>query len=394
MPESPLLGRGKGEALNKVDMKLRNILAIAAIALCAQGVVAQPKARLQQKAEAEKKSETSLSERAKAQYTAQMPSPTDVVWKRDIYRTLDMTKEKNAALYYPVEPLGDRVNLFTLVIRLVADGKVPAYEYRSDGNELFTESNKYKVTDMLDKFYIYYEEKDGKLTIADSDIPSGEVLSYFIKESSFYDQRTATYTTRVTAICPVLHRSGDFGSETTKYPMFWLNYDEVSPYFGMTPLMTSSYNNVSNMSIDDYFVRSLYEGDIYKTANLQNKLLAQYCPNDTVLKAEQQRIENELVTFENKLWGIEAPDTVAAAPVAEKKPVVARSAARPAVTRAKPTTAKAESAKVESSKQDTKADKKSSAKKSPSVRTARTKSAPSSKSASSSQTLSVRRERR
>ena len=359
-------------------MKPKSLIAIAALLLCAQGAVAQPKARLKAQAEAEKKSETSLSERAKAQYTAQMPAPTDVVWKRDIYRTLDMTKEKNAALYYPVEPLGDRVNLFTLIIRLVADGKVPAYEYRSDGNELFTEDNKYKVTDMLDKFYIYYEEKDGKLTIADSDIPSGEVLSYFIKESSFYDQRTATYTTRVTAICPVLHRSGDFGSETTKYPMFWLNYDEVSPYLGMTPLMTSSYNNVSNMSIDDYFVRSLYEGDIYKTANLQNKLLAQYCPNDTAMKAEQQRIEKELVTFENKLWGIEEPDTttaVATEKKAEKKSVSRRPAAR--------TTTKAKA-----DKQETKTEKKTT-----SVRTSRQKPA-SKPAANNSQTLSVRRQRR
>jgi len=355
-------------------MKTKSLIAIVALLLCAQGTVAQPKARLKAQAEAEEKSETSLSERAKAQYTAQMPAPTDVVWKRDIYRTLDMTKEKNAALYYPVEPLGDRVNLFTLIIRLVADGKVPAYEYRSDGNELFTEDNKYKVTDMLDKFYIYYEEKDGKLTIADSDIPSGEVLSYFIKESSFYDQRTATYTTRVTAICPVLHRSGDFGSETTKYPMFWLNYDEVSPYLGMTPLMTSSYNNVSNMSIDDYFVRSLYEGDIYKTANLQNKLLAQYCPNDTAMKAEQQRIEKELVTFENKLWGIEEPDTTATATdtKAEKKSV--RSAAR------KP---RATEKKTENSE------------KKASVRTSRQRKSPSSSKASNSgQTLTVRRQRR
>lgn len=367
-------------------MKLKSIIAVAALALCAQAAMAQPKARLQQKAEAEKKAETSLSERAKAQYTAQMPSPTDVVWKRDIYRTLDMTKEKNAALYYPVEPLGDRVNLFTLVIRLVADGKVPAYEYRSDGNELFTEDNKYKVTDMLDKFYIYYEEKDGHYVIADSDIPSGEVLSYFIKESSFYDQRTATYTTRVTAICPVLHRSGDFGSEVTKYPMFWLNYDEVSPYLGMTPLMTSSYNNVSNMSIDDYFVRSLYEGDIYKTANLQNKLLAQYCPNDTAMKAEQQRIEKELVTFENKLWGIEEPDTTTAAPAkAEKKALASRPAVRPAASRA---------TKAAPVKQEAKAEKKPAEKSSTTVRTARTKAAPANKSANSSQTLSVRRQRR
>ena len=360
-------------------MKLKSLLAIAALVLCAQGAMAQPKSRIAQ-TDADKKAETSLSERAKAQYTAQMPAPTDVVWKRDIYRTLDLTKEKNAALYYPVEPLGDRVNLFTLIIRLVADGKVPAYEYRSDGNELFTESNKYKVTDMLDKFYIYYEDKGGKLTIADSDIPSGEVLSYFIKESSFYDQRTATYATRVTAICPVLHRSGDFGSETTKYPMFWLNYDEVSPYFGMTPLMTSSYNNVSNMSIDDYFVRSLYEGDIYKTANLQNKLLAQYCPNDTAMKAEQQRIEQELVTFENKLWGIEAPDTTTTVEKkAEKKQIV-----RPTTTH----TSKSESTKAATKTAEKRTEQKAS------IRNTHSKAAAVNKTSSSSQTLSVRRQRR
>ncbi len=362
-------------------MKLKSLIAIATLLLCAQDAVAQPKARLKAQAEAEKKTETSLSERAKAQYTAQMPAPTDVVWKRDIYRTLDMTKEKNAALYYPVEPLGDRVNLFTLVIRLVADGKVPAYEYRSDGNELFTEDNKYKVTDMLEKFYIYYEEKDGHITINDSDIPSGEVLSYFIKESSFYDQRTATYTTRVTAICPVLHRSGDFGSDVTKYPMFWLNYDEVSPYLGMTPLMTSSYNNVSNMSIDDYFVRSLYEGDIYKTANLQNKLLAQYCPNDTAMKAEQQRIEKELVTFENKLWGIEEPDTTATTTDTKVEKKSVRSTAR------KSKTAATEKKAAVTEKDET-------TEKRASVRTSRQRTASSSKSTSSGQTLSVRRQRR
>lgn len=276
--------------------------------LCvAAAIQAQPKSR--QAADDTKKSETTLSERAKAQYTGQLAAPDDVVWRRDIYRTLDLMKEKNAALYYPVEPLGDRVNMFTLLIRLIADGKVPAYEYRSDGNELFTPENRYKVNELFDKFYIYFEEKEGKYVVADADIPSGDVLSYFIKESTYYDQHTATTATKVTAICPVLHRSGDFGDEVTKYPMFWLSYDDVSGYFGMTPVMTSSYNNVSNMSLDDYFATHLYDGEIYKTANLQNRLLSDYCKNDTALAEERARIEGELRGFEHHLWGTKEPDT-------------------------------------------------------------------------------------
>lgn len=344
---------------------------------------AQPKSRVQK--DADKKSETTLSERAKAQYTGQMPTPDDVVWQRGIYRTLDLTKEKNAALYYPVEPLGDQCNMFTLIIRLVADGKVPAYEYRSDGNELFTEANKYKVNELLEKFYIYYEEKGGRYVIEDADIPSGDVLSYFIKESTYYDQRTATSGTRVTAICPVLHRSGDFGDEVTKYPMFWLNYDEVSAYFGRTPVMTSSYNNVTHMSLDDYFVTHQYDGEIYKTANLQNKLLAETVAGDstgTALKAAQDRIENELKGFEDHLWGTEEPDTTAVDEGRHGRS--SRRVKSPANAAPKEKTA----AKSTSSK--TKAAPKAKA-----TRTPKAKAAPKEKaSKSSSGTLSVRREKR
>ena len=150
------------------------------------------------------------------------------------------------------------------------------------------------------------------------------------------------------------------------------------------------------MSIDDYFVRNLYEGDIYKTANLQNKLLAQYCTNDTTMKAEQQRIEKELVTFENKLWGIEEPDTTTVLPAqkSEKKPIV-RATARPSAQSSVRTSARTQ--KSEPTKQETKTEKKSSDNKSnTSVRTTRQRSnsTPAKSSGNSGQTLSVRRERR
>lgn len=336
---------------------------------------AQPKSRVQKDAAGKSDTGTALSERAKSQYTGQMPTPSDVVWKRDIYRILDLTKEANAALYYPVEPLGDRVNLFTLVIRLVADGKVPAYEYRDDGNELFTEENKYKVKDLLEKFYIYYEEENGRYVLQDSDIPSHEVLSYFIKESSYYDQRTATTGTKVAAICPVLHRSGDYGDSedaVTKYPMFWLNYDEVSAYFGMTPVMTSSFNNVTNMSLDDYFVKHQYDGEIYKTANLQNKLLADEAKGDTALRLARERIEGELRGFEHNLWGTAEPEPEDSTAVTSNKRGLLRSRAPKSEKKA---TAKA------STKTKTKAP------------TAKKEKA-SSSSSSSSGGLSVRRQKR
>ena len=267
------------------------------------GMNAQPTRRLQEQ-QAQKEAEKSptavtISDRARSQYTAQTAMPTEVQWRRDIYRELDLKKEKNAALYYPEQPLGDRVNFFTLILNLILDGKIKAYEYRLDGNELFTPDNELDIENMLDKFYIYYtKDEKGKYKIEPTDIPSPE--KYYIKESNYLDQ-LSNFQTRVTAVCPVLMQS-DFGERPTAYPMFWLNYDEISPYLGQTQVMTSSYNNTSNMSLDDYFVMRQYEGDIYKTSNLRNVPLSEYCETDEELQAERARIEKQLKDFQNGLW--------------------------------------------------------------------------------------------
>jgi len=269
---------------------------------------AQPTRRLQEQA-AQKEAEKSptavtLTDRARSQYTAQTAMPTELTWRRDIYRELDLKKEKNAALYYPEEPLGDRVNFFTLVLNLILDGKIKAYEYRLDGNELFTPDNELDLESMLDKFYIdYKKDENGKYTI---DIPSRDIGKYYIKESNYLD-KLSNYQTKVTAICPVLMQGG-YGDKPTAYPMFWLNYDEISPYLGQTQVMTSSYNNTTNMSLDDYFVMRQYEGEIYKTSNLRNQPLSEYCETDSALQAERARIEKQLIDFQNGLWS-EAAET-------------------------------------------------------------------------------------
>jgi hypothetical protein len=93
--------------------------------------------------------------------------------------------------------------------------------------------------------------------------------------------------------------------------MFWLNYDEISPYLGQTQVMTSSYNNTTNMSLDDYFVMRQYDGDIYKTSNLRNVPLSEYCETDSALQAERARIEKQLIDFQNGMWSESEPQPAA-----------------------------------------------------------------------------------
>ena len=61
----------------------------------------------------------------------------------------------------------------------------------------------------------------------------------------------------------------------------------------------------------------MFDGEIIKTQNLMNQPLQAYCPTPDSLKAEQARIEKQLVSFEDSLWM--KPDTAALANTKEAK---------------------------------------------------------------------------
>lgn len=236
----------------------------------------------------------------------------DVVWRRDVYREIDLNDDANAGLYYPTEPIGTQMNLFTYIFKLMMAGPrhggIAAYSYDvNTGNERFDESMRVQPLKFLDDYHIYYERTDRGVHIDDSDIPSAEVKGYFIKESAYYDQVSATFHTKVQALCPVMYREDDFGDGTTKYPLFWVKYDDLAPFLSKQTIMTSNLNNAATMSIDDYFTMNCYKGKIYKTTNMLGKTLAQVAGGDTAkLSTEQRRIEKEIADFEKNVWGDQA----------------------------------------------------------------------------------------
>lgn len=286
---------------------MKRVLFLLMITLMAGGAMAQPKARrqqqTQQKAGAQSQNQ-GMSMRARLMFPTAIDMPEDVVWRRDIYREIDLNKDANGGLYYPVEPMDKQVNLFTYIFKLALNGYIPVYEYRLDGNEVFSDSAKVKMKTVLDNYHIFYEEKNGKLRVENSDIPSAEVKLYYLKESAYYDQANSSFHRKVLSLCPVMLREDDFGGEASKYPLFWVKYSDLEPYLSRQTVMTSNLNNAATMSMDDYFTLNRYDGTIYKTNNMLGKTLAQMCEGDTTkLTAEQKRIEAELKAFEENIFG-------------------------------------------------------------------------------------------
>ena len=120
-------------------MTIASCFILCSLFFSPEGAQAQPKARRQQaqQQQHQKTQNQGMTMRARLMFPTATEMPENVVWRRDIYREIDLNQDANAGLYYPVEPIDKQLNLFTYVFKLALNGYIPVYEYRLDGNEVF-----------------------------------------------------------------------------------------------------------------------------------------------------------------------------------------------------------------------------------------------------------------
>lgn len=266
------------------------------------GGVRKRSERDRKKAEAE--AGPKITERMQGFYEAREPHDADLEYMRQIYRQIDLTKDANTPLYFPEDVIDGQENLFRIILKQVVQGRIPAYEYL-DGREVFTDQYKINVPEMLDRFGIYFKSegsgKNPQYVIEEADVPTGQVLNYYILEKWEFDRRSNQMKTRVEAICPVLNRISDFGGDT-RYPMFWVKFDALRPYLASQYIFLSDDNNLPQYSLDDYFNLGMYDGEIYKTRNLRNLSMNQMYPDADDLKRAQDSIDSRLKDYGKHLW--------------------------------------------------------------------------------------------
>ena len=379
------------------------LLALLSLFLIPAAAQVENAGGVRRRAETDRKKDTStgVTDRMKDFFNPAETHEADIEYMRRIYRRLDLTQPQNAPLYFPEDVVDGQENLFRIILRLVVDGKIPAYEYL-DGREIFTDQYKVNVGDMLERFGIYAQEAKGsternpKFTIEEADVPTTQVLNYYILEKWEFDRRSNSMKTKVEAICPVLDRMGDFGGEA-RYPMFWVKMDALRPYLAQQFVFLSDDNNLARHSIDDYFTLGLYDGEIYKTQNLRNLSMAQMFPDEDDRKRARDSIDNRLRTYGKDLWVPTREEYLAMKEKEEAKQADADKAALAAAEIPERTVVDGSEATEEKTGSSARAKKRTSTKKSPkkqSSKKPKVSSASSSSSANTAAAKSVRRRKR
>lgn len=249
----------------------------------------------------------------------------DIVWRRDIYRIIDMRQKQNFQLYFPTEPDDPTyMSLYRLVVDAVQKGLTIFYPSERTLKPLFTQENVVPRNKVIDQFVVggigELDREDSTSYVLNYDSISDQLsfqpynygtyirnqLKYLVYEVIFFDRHTSRLYRKIVAMAPLQpdQASGDqtepskFMRESVK---FWMLYDELRPYLASHYIIPIQ-NETKRVTFEEFFEKRLFSSYIVGEGNMYNRMILDYCKTEEAAKKEQARIENELLTFEQDLW--------------------------------------------------------------------------------------------
>ncbi len=240
----------------------------------------------------------------------------DVAWSRTIYRIIDMREKQNFQLYFPTRPTENYKSLFRLMLEAVVDGInvykrnprdiIPNFDNVLEGEELshtfaydeYPENNLIQINPITEERSI---NKDQYMRYIRNQ------LKFLVQEVIFFDTHTSRLYTKIIAIAPLypLHPDNMVKNDSMAFfknsVLCWFTFDELRPYLKKQIIIPNG-NDMQRTSYDDFFSQKLYSSYILGDSNMYSRMLLEFKLDPEVLKAEQKRIQDELMNFEQDLW--------------------------------------------------------------------------------------------
>jgi gliding motility associated protien GldN len=242
----------------------------------------------------------------------------DIVWSRVVYRVIDMREKQNYQLYFPMRASEEYRSLFRVMLDAICTG-VPVYKRNArDLKPEFNDSTRL-AGEELSKAFAYDNSNENNLIQEDAVTKELKVsndqyynyvknqFKFLIQEIVFFDKHTSRMYTKILAIAPLyaLHPDNTQSQKSIKYfqqsVLCWFAFDELRPYLAKQYVIPNG-NETQRLTYDEYFAQKLYSSYLLGDSNMFNRMLLDYVVDPIKIKKEQDRIETELLNFEQDLW--------------------------------------------------------------------------------------------
>lgn len=256
------------------------------------------------------------------------PLIDDVTWKKTVLRVIDLREEQNRSLYFPCSDIREdtQKNLFAIIFYNFLKGKLIGYLDKKNPDQtfvpLFIEQNEVHPNDTTTFPYIaaeYFEETPTEYEKINQITQS--CVKYYIQEVWYFDKHTSTFKSKILAIAPVFDAKynwnfdagGTLGGYTEENRpsgvWFWFPYEKLRPFLQEEYIKMSGRNTQPLFNFDDFFTSRQFYSYVIKDYDLQGKDIDKtvYLPDDDPnkpyrIREEEERVEAEILDFEQDLW--------------------------------------------------------------------------------------------
>lgn len=231
----------------------------------------------------------------------------DVMWAKDIWRTIDLRQRMNFPLRYPIQgdmSGGERYSLFGLLMEGIKTEQITPYEYvpnvgwMDPFSKPTTLAAIYEATNGDSIF-----NNDGSFDrVAQS---SNQIWQFMLQEQWFFDKKHSVMDVRIIALAPVFFNLYDeFGNDLpqpTRSIPFIVHFPQCRDMFATNAIYNAN-NDAQPISFDDLFFQRRFASTIIGESNVySNRALTSYKTGQDIL-LEAERIKHDLFIMEHDLW--------------------------------------------------------------------------------------------